>query len=83
MEHCVGQSSFVVSGQRHGDYSMSRCWSCILSWQQCMFGMRLGQTSVCFFHGQALVPIINNQTSHEPYIMALLSPLVLVCLRLY
>ena len=38
--------------------------------------------SVCFFtDNEALVPIINNQTSREPHVMALLRPLVLSCLR--
>ncbi|RLJ22836.1 hypothetical protein DJ031_00175 [bacterium endosymbiont of Escarpia laminata] len=38
--------------------------------------------SVCFFtDNEALVPIINNQTSREPHIMALIRPLVLACLR--
>ena len=47
-----------------------------------MFGARFGQTSVCFFtDNEALVPIINNQTSREPHIMALLHPLVLACMR--
>ncbi|RLJ22739.1 hypothetical protein DJ031_00310 [bacterium endosymbiont of Escarpia laminata] len=38
--------------------------------------------SVCFFtDNEALVPVINNQTSREPHIMALVRPLVLACLR--
>ena len=45
--------------------------------------MRLGQTkvSVFFTDNEALVPIINNQTSREPHVMALLRPLVVACLR--
>ena len=38
--------------------------------------------NVCFFTDhESLVPIINNQTSRDPNIMALLRPLVLTCLR--
>ena len=38
--------------------------------------------NVCFFTDhESLVPILNNQTSRDPNIMALLRPLVLTCLR--
>ena len=48
-----------------------------------MFGVGPGRTrvSVFFTDNEALVPVINNQTSREPHIMALLRPLVLACLR--
>ena len=47
-----------------------------------VWGDAWANKSVCFFtDNEALVPIINNQTSREPRIMALLRPLVLACLR--
>ena len=47
-----------------------------------VWGEAWANKSVCFFtDNEALVPIINNQTSREPHIMALLRPLVLACLR--
>ena len=47
-----------------------------------VWGNSWANKSVCFFtDNEALVPIINKQTSREPHIMALLRPLVLACLR--
>ena len=47
-----------------------------------VWGGSWSNQSVCFFtDNEALVPVINNQTSREPHIMALLRPLVLACLR--
>ena len=45
-----------------------------------VWGGSWSNQSVCFFtDNEALVPVINNQTSREPHIMALLRPLVLAC----
>lgn len=47
-----------------------------------VWGNAWANKSVCFFtDNEALVPVINNQTSREPHIMALLRPLVLACLH--
>ena len=47
-----------------------------------VWGGRWANRSVCFYtDNEALVPIINKQTSREPHIMALIRPLVLACLR--
>ena len=47
-----------------------------------VWGHAWANKSVCFFtDNEALVPIINNQTSRDPHIMALIRPLVLACLR--
>ena len=47
-----------------------------------VWGEAWANKSVCFFtDNEALIPTTNNQTSHEPHIMALLRPLVLACLR--
>ena len=47
-----------------------------------MWGHAWANKSVCFFtDNEALVPIINKQTSRDPHTMALIRPLVLACLR--
>ena len=47
-----------------------------------VWGGRRTNRSVCFYpDNEALVPIINKQTSREPHIMSLIRPLVLACLR--
>lgn len=47
-----------------------------------VWGNRWENRSVCFYtDNEALVSIINKQTSRAPTIMALLRPLVLACLR--
>ena len=47
-----------------------------------VWGASWANKSVCFFtENEALVPMIDNQTSLELHIMALLRPLVLACLR--
>ena len=72
----------MVSGQWHGDHSMSRCWSCILSWQH-VWGEAWANKNVWVFFtdNEIFVPIMNNQASREPHVMALLRSLVLACLR--
>lgn len=47
-----------------------------------VWGEEWANRSVCFFtDNEALVPVINKQTSREPHLMALLRRMVLTCLR--
>ena len=67
----------MVSGQRHGDPTMSQSMAAVQIW-----GRQWRNHSVCFYtDNEPLVPIINMQTSGDATIMALLRPLVLSCLR--
>ena len=47
-----------------------------------VWGNAWANKSVCIFtHNEALVPVINKQTSRKPHMMAFLHPLILTCLR--
>ena len=77
-----GPEWFLVDGPVPGIPLTSQYLSYIRSWRLWRRGVFLGLTVVCFFtDNEALVTIINKQTSREPSVMVLMRKLVLSCLR--
>ena len=84
MEQCMARNGFMAAGLPHGSVATFQLLNCFQLWPLSKFGVIHGRTKVCVFFtdNEALVHVINKQTSYEPHIMALIRRMVLACLSL-